>query len=79
MNRTLSKIFLYFCLLVVAAFMLLPFSWMIVLSTHTTQEIIQYPAPSPCWCFSSAPWEAMPSPYICSPAGTFSSGCSSSP
>ncbi|MBN2625940.1 MAG: carbohydrate ABC transporter permease [Spirochaetales bacterium] len=45
MNRTLSKIFLYLCLLIVAAFMLLPFYWMIVLSTHTTHEIIQYPPP----------------------------------
>ncbi len=45
MNRTLSKIFLYLCLFIVAAFMLLPFYWMIVLSTHTTHEIIQYPPP----------------------------------
>lgn len=45
MKRTLSKLFLYFCLLLVAAFMLLPFYWMIVLSTHTTHEIIQYPPP----------------------------------
>ncbi len=45
MKRTLGKLLLYLCLLAVAALMLLPFYWMIVLSTHTTHEIIQYPPP----------------------------------
>ena len=45
MKRTLGKLLLYICLIVVAALMLLPFYWMIVLSTHTTHEIIQYPPP----------------------------------
>ncbi|MFY9295902.1 MAG: carbohydrate ABC transporter permease [Caldicoprobacterales bacterium] len=40
-----KKISLYIILLLVAAFMIIPFYWMFVLSTHPTNAIFKYPPP----------------------------------